>query len=184
LLFVVWAGHRGKASNLKIPVLVLVVAAMVVEVSVLAENIPQDTTADTYPLPTSIETAGDLYLQPNVGGQASASSTADTGSEALSWPRTQVQDLQTIEEPRTYYDDKQGRRVDEVVPRAIDNVNGLRDISHGDRQTYANVGPVTPDIALSREAPVAQTRVSFNLLSSVWARGQAVTVILPCLFVI
>lgn len=46
-----------------------------------------------------------------------------------------------------------GVRLEEILPRASENVQGLKDVTGGKRR------PMTPDIVMSQEAPVQKTRV-------------------------
>lgn len=51
-------------------------------------------------------------------------------------------------------------RAEEVIPRAVENVQGLKEITDGKRKTYTDMaGPMTPDIVMSLKAPVQKTRV-------------------------
>eukprot|EP00884_Botryococcus_braunii_P007427 jgi/Botrbrau1/16686/Bobra.0267s0002.1 len=141
--------------------LALVLAAIVWHRYVLADDIALSNSNYDYISSEVSQTASDQGLQPySEDAQSTTTASSAIDPSVLSWPRAQYQDPELNRESRPYYDDKLGRRVDVVVPRASDNVQGLKEISIGDGPTYAGLRPATTDVLLSLQAPVAQTRLN------------------------
>lgn len=145
---------------MKAPTLALVLVAVVFNTGVLADSLTETKGIEINQPADLVQSVSDQGLQSNFEDNkvlATAGTYTDRGT--LSWPRAQYQEPVLDQEPQSSYNYNEGAMVDEVIPRAVDNVEGLREISRGKRPNYVAIKPATPDIVYSQEAPVTKSRV-------------------------